>query len=70
MHRQATKIKTIEEVEIGKNRLDAWYYSPFPEGYHNFGCLYFCEFCLSFYNHKNELIRHTKKCKLIHPPGN
>ncbi|KRX00326.1 Chromo domain protein [Pseudocohnilembus persalinus] len=68
-HEEMTKFKTIQEVEIGKNRSETWYYSPFPPGYHNVDCLYFCEFCLSFYTHKRELDRHASECILTHPPG-
>lgn len=50
--------------------MDTWYFSPFPEGYHTYGRLYLCDFCLSFFVHENELIRHTLRCKLVHPPGN
>lgn len=57
-HEEATKVKTISEIEIGKFRVDTWYFSPFPEGYHTYGVLYFCEFCLSFFIHREELLRH------------
>lgn len=29
------------------------------KGYHKIDCLYICEYCLSFYVHKTELIRHN-----------
>lgn len=70
LHEEATKVKTILEVNIGAFTLETWYYSPFPEGYHNDACLYFCEFCLNFYNTDSELERHIYRCKLLHPPGN
>ncbi|KRX01037.1 Chromo domain protein [Pseudocohnilembus persalinus] len=61
--------KTIDFIEIGKYKIEVWYYTPFPTGYQNQECLYFCEFCLSFYVTKNELARHMQKCTLTHPPG-
>lgn len=70
LHEEATKVKTIIEVNIGAFTLETWYFSPFPEGYHNDACLYFCEFCLNFYNSDQELERHTLRCKVLHPPGN
>jgi MOZ/SAS family/MYST family zinc finger domain len=49
---------------------DTWYYSPYPDPYQNIDCLYICEFCLSFYVHKDELEVHLKNvCQLVHPPG-
>jgi hypothetical protein len=49
--------------------METWYYSPFPFGYHNVECLFFCEFCLSFFLHKQELQRHLSYCILNCPPG-
>lgn len=34
MHEQATKIRTIEWIQIGKYKCEAWCFSPYPEGYH------------------------------------
>lgn len=31
LHEQATKIRTIEEIELGPFRARTWYYSPYPE---------------------------------------
>lgn len=65
---EATKVKTVEFVEIGKHRIETWYFSPFPREYH---CetLFICEFCLSFYTNKEELVRHSERCNIRHPPG-
>jgi GNAT superfamily N-acetyltransferase len=68
-HEEATKFKTIDQIEMGKYRCETWYYSPYPEGYHNIECLFICEFCLSFYVTKKELLRHAERCNLVHPPG-
>lgn len=35
MHEQATKIKTIEWIQIGKYKCETWYFSPYPEQYHH-----------------------------------
>ena len=32
-HKEATKFKTIDTIEIGKWRCETWYFSPFPEGF-------------------------------------
>lgn len=68
-HEEATKFKTIAKIEFGKYRCDTWYFSPYPEGYHNIDVLYLCEFCFSFYITKEELVQHFKYCKLKYPPG-
>ena len=67
-HEEATKVKTIDEIEMGKYRCEAWYFSPYPEGYH-IRCLYICEFCFNFYTDNSELIKHIQFCELKHPPG-
>ena len=70
-HEEATKVRTIDEIVMGNYRCCTWYFSPFPEEYHNEKTLYFCEFCLSFYVKKDELERHLQtNCLLRHPPGN
>jgi hypothetical protein len=67
-HEEATKVKSIDEIEMGKYRCDTWYYSPYPDGYH-IKCLYICEFCFNFYVDNSELISHLGQCPLKHPPG-
>ena len=69
MHLELTKFKTVQEVQIGPYRCEAWYYSSYPPFYHNIDCLYHCEFCLSFYANKSELLHHCNDCPLYHPPG-
>ena len=65
---EATKVKSVEFIEIGVNRCETWYFSPFPKEYH---CktLYICEYCLYFFVSKNELIRHSERCTIRCPPG-
>ena len=65
---EATKVKSVEFIEMGFHRVESWYFSPFPKEYH---CrtLYICEFCLYFFVHKSELIRHSERCKIRCPPG-
>ena len=68
-HEEATKVKTITEIVIGQYKVETWYFSPFPEGYH-VDILFFCEFCFTFFVKKTELNRHMNLCNLKHPPGN
>ena len=68
-HEEATKIKTIGEIVMGKYKCETWYFSPYPEGFH-VPTLYLCEFCFNFYTNVTEIERHMQICKLRHPPGN
>ncbi|TMW63071.1 hypothetical protein Poli38472_005689 [Pythium oligandrum] len=73
-HEEVTKVKNVRFVEIGRFRMAAWYFSPFPKEYFPDGqidCLYFCEFCMGFFCHKRELSHHQEReaCSR-HPPGN
>ncbi|PHJ17642.1 histone lysine acetyltransferase myst-b [Cystoisospora suis] len=68
-HEEATKIKTIKEIQFGRFRLQTWYFSPYPEQVQNIETLYVCEFCLSFFRHATELRTHSSRCLLRHPPG-
>lgn len=63
-----TKIKTVESIHFGTNWLETWYFTALPHEYHT-KCLYICDFCLSFFVHKKEFRRHSKKCTQRHPPG-
>lgn len=65
---EATKLKTVEFIEIGSNRVEAWYFSPLPKEYH---CktLFICEFCLMFFVNKKEMRRHSLRCTVRNPPG-
>ncbi|DAZ98645.1 TPA: hypothetical protein N0F65_000840 [Lagenidium giganteum] len=73
-HEEVTKVKNVRFVEIGRFRMTAWYFSPFPKEYFPDGhidCLYFCEFCMAFFCHKRELLHHQERqACLRHPPGN
>jgi GNAT superfamily N-acetyltransferase len=69
-HEEATKVKTIMKIQFGEYSSETWYYSPFPDGYHDIDTLYFCEFCLAFFKTDWEMKNHMTKCTLVHPPGN
>ena len=73
-HEEVTKVKNVKMIEIGRHRMETWYFSPFPKEYWQDGpidTLYFCEFSLNFFRHKAELERFQKKkhCPR-HPPAN
>ena len=63
-----TKFKTVESIQFGKYWLETWYFTPLPKEFHT-KCLYICDFCFFFCVHKQELLRHSRKCTVRHPPG-
>jgi hypothetical protein len=63
-----TKFKTVESIQFGKYWLETWYFTPLPKEFQT-KCLYVCDFCLFFCVHKKELLRHSRKCMVRHPPG-
>lgn len=71
-HEEVTKTKNVNVIELGKHRMETWYFSPLPKEFwpeQYWDTLHFCEFCLKFFRHKQELLHHCTKCKLRHPPG-
>ena len=50
-HEEATKIKTINMIELGGSVLDTWYFSPFPREFHR-DIVYVCDYCLNFFLEK------------------
>lgn len=71
-HEEITKVKNVNRIELGRNIMETWYFSPiprefFPEG--SVDILYISEFTLDMYRHKSELERHYRRCKIRHPPG-
>jgi len=70
-HEEATRVKNIQRVELGKYDMATWYYSPLPEEYRYCEKLYFCEWDLRFFRNKKSLRRHLSKFSATqqHPPG-
>lgn len=68
-HEEFTKVKNVAKIELGRYEMDTWYFSPLPPEYHNVPKLHFCEYDLSFFKDRGQLLRHLKKCELNHPPG-
>jgi len=73
-----TKVKNVSSIEMGMYRMETWYFSPLPkELLASCGgiidILYVCEFTLSFFTRKEELLRFQAKelpRERRHPPGN
>mmetsp|Transcript_14144 Transcript_14144/g.25116 ORF Transcript_14144/g.25116 Transcript_14144/m.25116 type:complete len:359 (+) Transcript_14144:354-1430(+) len=71
-HEEVTKIKNVNRIELGRNIIHTWYFSPIPREFFPDGSvdlLYMSEFTLNFYRHSSELARHYKKWKRWNPPG-
>lgn len=65
-----TRMKNIELIEIGKYRIEPWYFSPYPQELTQLPIVYICEYCLKYVKSNKCLQRHLSKCLLRHPPGN
>ncbi|KOB64922.1 Histone acetyltransferase, partial [Operophtera brumata] len=42
-----TRMKNVEVIELGRNRIRPWYFAPYPQEMVNLPCIYICEFCLN-----------------------
>ena len=76
-HEEVTKVKNVAEVQLGRYRMNAWYFSPIPKELFQSGVtvdvLYVCEFTLQFFSRREELLRFQAKTLPLnerHPPGN
>ena len=69
-HSEVSRVKNLKSIQMGKHRVESWYFSPYPIEYAHIDILYICEYCLSFYPAPLMLKRHLTKCQLRHPPGN
>jgi len=70
-HEEATKVKNINRMCIGKWMMETWYFSPFGKEYDGTDVLYVCEFDLNFFARREQLQRYLEtKITQFHPPGN
>lgn len=67
---EIARVKNLNKLQMGKNQIETWYFSPYPIEFSHLDVLYICEFCLSYFPTSFVLKRHRLKCSLIHPPGN
>ena len=68
-HEEFTKVKNVDKIELGRYEMETWYFSPLPPGFYNLKKLYFCEYDLAFFRRREEMLRHLKKVRILHPPG-
>lgn len=69
MHEELTKVKNIEYLEMGKYVMETWYFCPLPPEFNTVKKLYVCEYDLSFFKRRDQMLRHLKKVRIQHPPG-
>uniref|UniRef100_A0A914IAC0 histone acetyltransferase n=1 Tax=Globodera rostochiensis TaxID=31243 RepID=A0A914IAC0_GLORO len=65
-----TRIRNVEKIQLGRNIIQPWYFSPYPKEMILLPCIYLCEFCLTYLKSQSALARHVKKCNLYYPSGN
>jgi histone acetyltransferase HTATIP len=63
-------VKNVHKIIMGKNEIETWYFSPYPEEFTLCDAVYICEMCLEPYGSQRAFERHRLKCSLFHPPGN
>lgn len=68
-HEELTKVKYIDQVQIGKYLIDTWYFSPYPDEYGKVPKLFVCEFCLKYMRLEKSYRYHLQDCSWRHPPG-
>ena len=67
---EINRVRNLTEVQMGKHKIDPWYFSPYPEEFKDVDLVYICEFCLGYFGEPKQFERHRTKCTLQHPPGN
>jgi histone acetyltransferase HTATIP len=67
---EIARVKNFSKIQIGKNEVEPWYFSPYPVELTDYDYLYICEFCFSYFGPQKSFERHRSKCNLLHPPGN
>ena len=57
-HEEATKVKNISRIVMGKWKMETWYFSPFPKEYSKSEMLYICEYDLNFFARREQAPHH------------
>ena len=61
--------RNIEYLRLSCYKIQAWYFSPFPDPYNSLETVYCCEFCMRLFCTEREFDDHTRRCTATHPPG-
>jgi len=65
-HETLTKVKYINNIQMGKYEIDTWYFSPFPL---KMTKLWMCEFCLKYLSQEKTYRHHISQCSQTKPHG-
>lgn len=69
-HEEATKVKNIQKIVLGRYEIDAWYFSPYPDEYaQGIDRLFICEKCLKYMKDEESYPTHYYQCNYTGPPG-
>ncbi len=70
-HEEATRVKNIQQIELGRFEIDCWYFSPYPDEFSSgIDRMYVCERCLKYMRGDAALYeRHFATCTYTGPPG-
>lgn len=70
-HEEATKVKNIQKIVLGRYQMDCWYYSPYPGDLiaGRIDLLYICEKCLKYIREEQVYGYHYHQCEYDGPPG-
>ncbi|PJF17032.1 Histone acetyltransferase [Paramicrosporidium saccamoebae] len=69
-HEEATKVKNIQKIILGRYGIDCWYFSPYPDEYsENIDLLFICEKCLKYMKSEATYQSHYHRCEYTGPPG-
>ncbi|KAF9160449.1 K(lysine) acetyltransferase [Actinomortierella ambigua] len=63
------RVRNVENILYAGYEIGTWYYSPFPDEYHDCQRLFICEFCLKYVKRVDNFIAHQRLCKGKKPPG-
>ncbi|KAF9433672.1 hypothetical protein BGZ76_009131, partial [Entomortierella beljakovae] len=66
---EVPRVRNVEWILYAGYDIATWYYSPFPEEYHDCQRLFICEYCLKYIRQVESFTSHTLNCKRKRPPG-
>lgn len=70
-HEEATKVKNIQKIELGRYEIDCWYFSPYPDEFatKHIDLMFICERCLKYMKLRETYHIHFASCDHNGPPG-
>ncbi|KAG0047167.1 K(lysine) acetyltransferase [Gryganskiella cystojenkinii] len=63
------RVRNVEWILYAGYDIATWYYSPFPEEYHDCQRLFICDHCLKYIRNVDNYLNHSRICKRKRPPG-